>query len=178
MVFGHIKRQNRASTLRKGRRRRQLLRETLESRQLMAADMDSIPPFIGPVPLAGALPPNSGPFPDSDTFLLHSRPSATKVVYLDFDGHTTTGTPWNSSLGVTSIVTPAYTLDGSPAFSSAELTDIQYMWQRVAEAFSPFDVDVTTEDPGIEALRNTGNGDVNWGFACSSVAIGARFCRG
>lgn len=30
----------------------------------------------------------------ADTFLLHSRPGAPNVVYLDFDGHTITGTAW------------------------------------------------------------------------------------
>jgi hypothetical protein len=30
------------------------------------------------------------------TFQLHSLPGATKVIYLDFDGHTTSGTYWNS----------------------------------------------------------------------------------
>lgn len=109
-----------------------------------------------------------GPFPDTDTFKLHSRPSATKVIYLDFDGYITTGTAWNSATRPT-ITTPEFTLDGVAGFSPAEHTAMQLAWQRVAESFSPFDVDVTTEDPGVEALRNTGGGDVNWGIR---VAIG------
>ncbi|NBY00400.1 MAG: hypothetical protein EBQ87_00210, partial [Planctomycetes bacterium] len=97
-------------------------------------------------------------------FLLHSNPGATKRIYLDFDGHTTTGTQWNITNGAT-IVTPAYDIDNNPAsFSATELANIREIWERVSEDFLPFDVDVTTEDPGIEALRNTGGSDNQWGI--------------
>ncbi len=120
--------------------------------------------------LSGTVTAQPGPFPDADTFKLHSRPSATKVIYLDFDGYITTGTPWNVAYNMTTITTPAFDLDGNAgSFNSTELSAIQTAWQRVAESFSPFDVNVTTEDPGIEALRNTGGGDQNWGIR---VAIG------
>ena len=33
------------------------------------------------------------------------------------------------------------------------MDSIQYIWQRVAEDFLPYGVDVTTQDPGIEGLR-------------------------
>ena len=32
----------------------------------------------------------TAPYPDSQTFLLHSKPGSTKTIYLDFNGHTTT----------------------------------------------------------------------------------------
>src|SRR5436189_2564754 len=46
---------------------------------------------FGPPPVNAPGAENAGavleaPFPDDQTFLLHSRPSATKVIYLDFDG--------------------------------------------------------------------------------------------
>src|SRR5688572_12483492 len=41
------------------------------------------------------------PFPLPDTFFLHSRPSATKTIYLDFTGDTTTGTAWNNTANPT-----------------------------------------------------------------------------
>jgi len=105
------------------------------------------------------------PYPLADTFLLHSNPGASKVIYLDFDGHITTGTPWNASTGVDPIVTPAYDRDGNPnVFSDAELREIQLAFDMVAEDFRPFDVNVTTQDPGIEALRNSGGGDNRWGI--------------
>jgi PKD repeat protein len=103
----------------------------------------------------------AGPFPADQTFLLHSRTGATKVIYLDFNGHTTSGTAWKN--GAT-FVTPPYDIDGNTnSFSVTEQDRIQYIWQRVAEDFAPFDVDVTTEDPGVEALRKTNSSDANYG---------------
>ncbi len=109
----------------------------------------------------------SGALPASlaNTFKLHSLAGANHVIYLDFDGHTTSGTNWNNSYnGGSSIVSPAYDRDGNPySFSDAELTEIQRIWQRVAEDFRPFGVNVTTEDPGVEALSKSGTGDTKWG---------------
>lgn len=100
-------------------------------------------------------------FPLQETFKLHSLPSASKRIYLDFDGHTTSGTAWNNG---GTIVTPAYSLDSNSSFSDSELTNIQEMWSRVSEDFSPFNVDVTTEEPAIDDLRKVGAGDTRWGI--------------
>lgn len=108
----------------------------------------------------------------SQTFLLHSRPSATKVIYLDFNGHTTTGTSWNTAYSKTSIVTPEYSVDNVAGFSNTELGNIQDIWARVVEDYAPFDVDVTTEEPSLENLRNTGGADTRWGMR---VAIGGSY---
>ena len=95
-------------------------------------------------------------------FLLHSNPGATKRIFMDFDGHTTTGTAW---LRGATIVTPAYDIDSNPSsFSSTELANIREIWERVSEDFLPFNIDVTTEDPGIEALRKVGSSDTEWGI--------------
>ena len=101
----------------------------------------------------------------AQTFLLHSAAGANHTIYLDFDGHVTTGTSWNSSFtGGGAIDTPAYDFDGNTAsFSTLELERIHYIWQRVAEDFIPFNVNVTTQDPGVEALRKLGTGDTQWG---------------
>ncbi len=40
---------------------------------------------------------------------------------------------------------------------------IQYIWQRVAEDFAPFDVDVTTQVPPPEALTRTSSTDTVFG---------------
>ena len=59
---------------------------------------------------------------------------------------------------------PPTALKGDSSHSDAEKQRIQNIWERVAEDFVPFDVNVTTEDPGVEALQNTGAGDVEWGI--------------
>lgn len=100
-------------------------------------------------------------YPASQTFKLHSRKGARRVIYLDFDGHTTpAGTPWGRR-----IVTPPYDTDGNTAsFSGAERGSIQQIWRQVAEDFAPFDVDVTTEEPGAGSLGYSGPGDTVWGM--------------
>ncbi|MDB9348795.1 DUF4347 domain-containing protein, partial [Nodularia spumigena] len=100
----------------------------------------------------------------SQTFFLNSLAGANHTIYLDFNGHTTSGTPWNRSYG-TNIVTPAFDLDGNTAsFSSTELQRIQYIWQRVAEDFIPFNVNVTTQAPtDINDLIKSGADDTRWG---------------
>ncbi|MDB9456052.1 DUF4347 domain-containing protein, partial [Dolichospermum circinale CS-541/06] len=102
----------------------------------------------------------------STTFFLNSLAAANHTIYLDFTGHTTTGTLWNTSKNITNIVTPAFDLDGNTSsFSSAELERIQYIWQRVAEDFSPFNVNVTTQAPtDINDLIKSGTSDTRWGI--------------
>lgn len=100
-------------------------------------------------------------YPSSQTFKLHSRKGARRVIYLDFDGHVTpAGGPWGGR-----IVSPAYDTDGNAAaFSGAERGAIQQIWRQVAEDFAPFDVDVTTEEPGAGALGYSGPADTVWGM--------------
>ena len=113
---------------------------------------------------------SKAPYPLSQTFLLHSNPSATKVIYLDFNGHTTSGTQWNDDFNFGfDFATPAYSFEGDSSFSNAELERIQKIWERVAEDYIPFNVDVTTEYPGVAALRKLGAGDQEWG---NHVVIG------
>jgi hypothetical protein len=87
----------------------------------------------------------------TEAFSLHSKPGASNVVYLDFNGHTITGTWWNddSDFGsITSWEALPYDIDGNTSsFSSDELTNIFEVWRRVAEDYAPFNIDVTTEEP-------------------------------
>ena len=101
-----------------------------------------------------------------DVFQLHSLPGASRVIYLDFDGHTTSGTIWNSSFtGGATIVSAPFDLDGDPTtFNDSERGAILEIWKRVAEDYAPFLVDVTTQDPGLEALRKTTSGDLAYGI--------------
>lgn len=91
--------------------------------------------------------------PDSDltadnVFKLHSKPGSSNVVFLDFDGHTITGTAWNNYTGQSSLAARAYDQDGAPAsFSTSELANIAEIWRRISEDFAAFDIDVTTEMP-------------------------------
>lgn len=67
-----------------------------------------------------------------------------RTIYLDFDGHLTSGTAWNSGSG-SDIETPAFDIDGNPnAFNSQERQRIVAIWRAVAEDYASFDVDVTT----------------------------------
>lgn len=75
---------------------------------------------------------------------LNSLQGARASLHLDFDGHIT-GT-WGSYSGVT---TPAFDQDGdTTTFSTSELVSINEIWKRVAEDFAPFNINVTTIDPG------------------------------
>ncbi|QDT54536.1 Serine-aspartate repeat-containing protein F precursor [Caulifigura coniformis] len=150
--------------------------ETLENRQLLSATAPRKVATAPAAPASATTPVGSQSVPVAlaplgETFNLSSRPTATKTIYLDFNGHTTSGTPWNTVYtGGASFATPAFSLDADTAnFSAAELIQIQRMWQRVVEDFAPFDVNVTTADPGVANLINSGAGDTRWG---TRVVIG------
>ncbi len=115
--------------------------------------------------------------PLDQTFLLHSRPGSTKTIFLDFDGHTISGTQWNeSNNGGADIIAPPWDIDGNPnSFSSSERTIIQQIWLRVSEDYAPFDVDVTTEFPGDAALIRSNNGDQVYGTRALVSAISQYF---
>ena len=76
---------------------------------------------------------------------LHSLPGANAKLFLDFNG-----APAISNWGGIDIpATPAYDRDDDPTtFTNQELTNIREVWSRVAEKYSPFKIDVTTDDPG------------------------------
>jgi hypothetical protein len=50
------------------------------------------------------------------------------------------------------------------AWLSAELNRIIGVWQRVAQDYSMVEIDVTTEFPGIEALKKSSSGDGAYGI--------------
>jgi hypothetical protein len=65
--------------------------------------------------------------------IYNSYPSATPVIFLDFDGHTVSGTSWNST-------GPIYC--GASGLSSSQITEV---FNRVAEDYRPFTVNITTD---------------------------------
>ena len=86
------------------------------------------------------------------------------MIYLDFDGHTITGTAWNASKGVDPVNVSAYDTDGDPAnFSTAEQDVVHEVWARVAEDYAAFDVDVTTQEPPQEAIDRAARSDEQYG---------------
>ena len=97
----------------------------------------------------------------SYTYYLHSNPTASHTIYLDFTGHTTSGTWWKNG---NTIQSNAYDRDGDQTtFSNTELLEIQSIWQQVSEDFAPFNVNVTTQEPDIDFLRKTSSSDAHWG---------------
>ncbi len=121
----------------------------------------------------------------------HSRPGSTKVIYLDFNGQTITGTSWNNQKGnvgdanyrqaVASYVAKAFDIDNNPtSFSDAEQTIIVQVWERVAEDYKGFDVDVTTEQPATFTATTgriliTNNVDANGVNMPASTASGVAY---
>ncbi len=68
-----------------------------------------------------------------------SYPSATAVIYLDFDGHWIVNTAWNVS-------GPFYC--GDSKLSSAQITEV---FNRVAEDYRPFNINITTDSTKYNA---------------------------
>lgn len=103
-----------------------------------------------PVVAAAALPVS--PFPAS--LIFHSRPGATNVLFINFSGETVTGTDWNTTVGRTSIPAVAFSQDSDlTTFSDQEQLSIRRIWQRMAEDYAPFNIDVTTERPASFTTR-------------------------
>lgn len=66
--------------------------------------------------------------------VLNSYPSANAVIFLDFDGHTVDGTSWNWR--------------GSPivcAASGLNTEQVTQVYNRVAEDYRPFNINITTD---------------------------------
>ena len=114
----------------------------------------------------------SGSVPISAPPIFNSHPGSSNVLYLDFNGDVITDTAWNNhSIGSPTITARSYDIDGDhDYFSNAEQTRIYQVWQRVAEDFAAFDINVTTDPvyddasnrgPTIGQVLITHNGDFN-----------------
>lgn len=73
-----------------------------------------------------------------------------------------------------SFVTPPFSMDGDPAFSSQELAAIVAIWRGVSEDYWPFGIDVTTGGRGVArwgcgwAAAGTAELDLQQGRGCSA----------
>jgi hypothetical protein len=133
----------------------ELREELLEDSSMFLTDTGS----VGYAEIATALqsdaasstiPASSGGASSLQVATLSSQPASSNVLYLDFDGHVTADPDWRSiAPGDPAVITSApFSLDGDPAFSPSEQAIIAEVWQRVSEDYLPFDVNVTTADPG------------------------------
>lgn len=135
--------------------------------------------YIDPIqpdhaPEAGA-PQHATPVADvplADAFLLNSLPGSNRTIYLDFTGHSLVGTIWQDQNTASTaddytneqMVMPPYSDDGDTStFSNTERQNIIDTWSAVAEDYAPFNVNVTTQDPGLAALERSNAGDLVFG---------------
>ncbi|MFN3409102.1 MAG: InlB B-repeat-containing protein [Limisphaerales bacterium] len=88
------------------------------------------------------------PFPAH--LIFHSRPGAPNVLFLEFSGMTVTNSAWTNEVGRTSIPALPFSTDGNfNTFNDAEQAAIKRIWQRMAEDYAPFNINVTTERPAV-----------------------------
>ena len=105
--------------------------------------------------------------PGLSTFELHSDSGADRVLYLDFKSTLVSGTYWNQA-GYGGLAADTYAGFNAPyddpgSFSEEEQAFIQDVWRRVSEDYAPFQIDVTTEDPGQAALVRNNPSDQKFG---------------
>jgi fibronectin type 3 domain-containing protein len=99
-------------------------------------DGGQLQPGLPPDPESAEAGEGSSSAPEESAPVLESRPSSTRVIYLNFDGETVTGTPWNVSYN-----------DGAPIVAAPFGTPahIPGIWASIAEDYATFDVNVTTD---------------------------------
>jgi hypothetical protein len=116
---------------------------------------------------------------------LHSRATSTHKIFLDFDGATvSSSSAWTQA--TTNKLTPGtyggFDLDGDAStYSPAEVAYIEKVWRIVSEKYSPYDVDVTTVDPGVAGYTRSGGSDVDYGdhvVITSDTRPGNQICPG
>jgi len=140
--------------------------------------LDGLPPVL----TGDTGTPYSSPSPANIGALivppLNSYPSANAKVFLDFDGDYT-----SSWVGYSPGTTPAYDTDGDAStFSTTEVSNITEIWKRVSEKYSPFNINVTTVDPGNgndrETVRVVIGGTGSWFGLSGGVAYPGGFYNG
>ena len=115
------------------------------------------PPVRGVTGLGGNVavssvgnPSGSNYTSEAESVELQSNAGASRVIHLDFNGASVSGTVWNEVwFQGQSFFAPPFDQDGVPqSLNAVERSQIVEIWKRVSEDFSPFDVNVTTSaDP-------------------------------
>lgn len=132
--------------------------------RMFYADVPSDPVMMSEAESSAA--PSSSNISAADALTLHSKAGSSRVIYLDFDGYTKgAGSYWVTNGEMSAGTVAPFSIDAtvSTSFSADELTYIETVWRIVAEKYLPYDVDVTTEDPGTAALSRTTAGDTTYG---------------
>jgi len=124
-------------------------------------------------PLVTFLEDRTVPAPLTAVPVLSSLPGSTHTIYLDFDGNP--AFKWVGNLPDTTkgvdyedvTLTPAFSLDAdATSFSQNDLNVMTEIWARVAEDYSPFNVNVTTIKPANfnkgSAIQVVIGGDGAW----------------
>lgn len=117
---------------------------TLEGEEAFSIQFSKLPVMVT-APAATvtiSAPPVVTTGPPSPVPALQSKPGATKVIYLEFNGTTLTGTAWNKTSA------PITTASVYSKFGDQGCHDI---WIMVAEAYRAFDVNVTTDKSVFDA---------------------------
>ncbi|HEV7782988.1 MAG TPA: zinc-dependent metalloprotease [Chitinophagaceae bacterium] len=123
-------------------------------------------PFIAALALISALNAKA------QVPLLNSFPSAQAVVYLDFNGHTVNGTSWNYN-------GPIYC--GASGLDNTQVTTV---FNRVAEDYRPFNVNITTDStkflaaPANKRMRVIATVTSDWYGSAGGVAFVGSFTWG
>lgn len=137
------------------------LEHNLRTDRTLWVDECGRPYYVEPAESGPSTPEPVSAAPD-DALTLHSRPGSALTFFLDFDGHAISATAWSAAYGGDFTAEP-YSMDSDPAFNQTELSRIESAWRRVAEDYAPFDVDVTTEDPGTAAIDRSSASDDHFG---------------
>lgn len=120
-----------------------LLMDVDQSGELFYIEEGLVEPADGSA--AETSPAPQSVLPAVDVFTLHSNPGSTKTIYLDFDGGQISGKAWGGGATYDSL---AYDLDGDPStYNETERRRIHEIWTRIADDFSAFDVNITTQAP-------------------------------
>lgn len=104
--------------------------------------------------------------------VMSSYPSASAVMFLDFDGHTVSGTSWNSTGPI--ICAP----------SGLNNTQITTVFNRIAEDYRPFNINITTDStkylaaPVANRMRVILTPTYEWYGAAGGVAFVNSFIWG
>lgn len=116
----------------------------------------------GASPEFGAMEESTGPL------RVASRPGSPRVIFLDFEGGTVSGTSWNTLYNNGNAI--------NYQASTIGIATQRTTWQRIAEDFAPFDINVTTIPQDFAAATNANR--IRVIFTRSSSWIATYFVAG